>query len=89
MVPQLLLPQACTGCGGHREGGQYWADESLQRAVSTLLRKGSRRAPELRMRQKLEVWQMPLFPRHRAARATAMLNRLAELTELDALDEEG
>ena len=55
------------------------ADGGLQRAVHSLLREGTRRAPEMRMRQKLEAWQMPLFPRHRATRATAMLNRLTAL----------
>ena len=42
------------------------ADGQLQRAVGTLLRAADRRFPETRMRNKLENWQTPLFPRHRA-----------------------
>ena len=56
------------------------ADRRMQRAVGELLRAQQRRFPEVRMRQKLERWDLPLFPRLRAERAVDVSRRLAALT---------
>ena len=52
---------------------------SLQKSVVDFLRSRQPRFPEVRMRRKLERWDIPLFPRLRGHRAVAILCRLANL----------
>ena len=48
----------------------------VQRAARLALSHHRGRHPELRLRAKLEKWQLPLFPRLRAMRAVKLLERL-------------
>ena len=61
------LPQRC-----QRDGG-------IQKIIAQLLRNRGLRWPEVRMRQRLEHWDLPLYPRLRASRAVGVLRRLSRL----------
>ena len=56
------------------------ARQHFQRSATTLLQNSHARFPEVRMRQRLEHWDLPLFPRIRAQRAVAMLQRLSAMS---------
>ena len=53
------------------------ARQQFQRSATTLMQSCRVRFPEIRMRRSLEHWDLPLFPRVRAQRAVAMLQRLS------------
>ena len=55
------------------------AAQGIQRAARAALVRAARAHPETRLRQKLERWRLPLFPRLRAQRAARVLLRLRQV----------
>ena len=63
----------------HTRAQERRLSHGVQRAARAALSRTIRTSPEIRLRQKLDRWPLPLFPRIRAMRAATVLQRLRGL----------